>query len=174
MLWAPAKRVAKPSDSRAALAAAAAQEYEARFKEVLSQAGTAEAPVGMPLMFHSWRCFLGRWMGALSAAAAQSGSAPEQVSPLMTLVSAFTACLLAPLHQARKIGRRVIATAVQRFALKTLRRDRSPNKASAVHAYSAAHFLQRSSALRPHTERVMCRRPGSRHAHRYGAAYPQA
>lgn len=91
-LWAPAKRAAKASEGRAELAAAAAQEYQAKFDEVLSHAGSADdAPLGPGLALHSWRCFLGRWMGALCAAEAQNGARHEQVHSI-TLSSLPSSC----------------------------------------------------------------------------------
>ena len=79
LLWAPAKRAARSGDGRAEFAAAAAQEYAAKCEEILSQAGPADAEVPPCLKFHSWRCFLGRWRAALTAATAQAGSAHEEV-----------------------------------------------------------------------------------------------
>lgn len=79
LLWAPAKRAARSGDGRAEFAAAAVQEYAAKCEEILSQAGPADAEVPPCLKFQSWRCFLGRWRAALTAAAAQTGSAAEEV-----------------------------------------------------------------------------------------------
>ena len=84
LLWAPAKRAARSGSTRAELAAAAAQEHAAKCEEILRQAGPADADVPPCLKFHSWRCFLGRWRAALTAAAGQSGTADEQVGALMT------------------------------------------------------------------------------------------
>ena len=89
LLWAPAKRAARSGSTRAELAAAAAEEYAAMCEEILRQAGPADADMPPCLKFHSWRCFLGRWRAALTAAAAQSGSADEQVGALATCACAL-------------------------------------------------------------------------------------
>ena len=89
LLWAPAKRAARSGNARAELAAAAAQEYAAKCEEVLRQPGPADADVPPCLKLHSWRCFIARWRAALTAAAAQHGSAHEQVHALMTCARAL-------------------------------------------------------------------------------------
>ncbi len=81
LLWAPAKPSAKAGSSRAELAALAAQEYATKFEEILSQAADGAPVVDPPLLLHSWRCFLGRWVGALSAAAEEDMSGQAQVQP---------------------------------------------------------------------------------------------
>ena len=79
LLWAPAKPAAKAGSNRAELAVLAAQEYAAKFDEILSRAVEGAPEVDPPLTLHSWRCFLARWVGALSAAAEGNTSAQGQV-----------------------------------------------------------------------------------------------
>ena len=93
LLWAPAKPAAKPDKTRAELAASAAKEYAAKFEEILSQAGAGDASVGPSLALHSWRCFLARWLGALSAAADKDMSEPGQVLSSGRKPVKYTACL---------------------------------------------------------------------------------
>ena len=96
LLWAPAKPAAKAGSSRAELAALAAQQYAARFDEILSRAVEEAPEVDAPLTLHSWRCFLARWVGALAAAAEENASAQGKVPPSNTLFTSMHTCCLPP------------------------------------------------------------------------------
>ncbi|CAL5220764.1 g2828 [Coccomyxa viridis] len=69
LLWAPAKPASRAGSSRAELAASAAQDYAAKFDDIICRAADGAPVVEPPLLLHSWRCFLARWVGVASAAA---------------------------------------------------------------------------------------------------------
>lgn len=98
LLWAPAKPTAKAGSSRAELAALAAQEYAAKFDELVCQAADGAPGVDPPLLLHSWRCFLARWVAALSAAAEENLSEQGQVLSC-NKSTAVKICCMPPHHQ---------------------------------------------------------------------------
>ncbi len=79
LCWAPPAPSADADVTPAKHAREAAAAYRARLAEIAADgpATAGNCAANSDLVFHSWKRFLSRWMGALKAAAQSDGSASQ-------------------------------------------------------------------------------------------------